>query len=69
MDGGSAWAWSRIGWIDVYRGDQESAIERFKIALELAPDDVLAFNNPIGIGCAHSFAGAYAEAAQWQNAR
>jgi AraC-like DNA-binding protein/tetratricopeptide (TPR) repeat protein len=65
-DGGSAWAWSRSGWIDVYRGDPESAIERFKIALELAPDDALAFNNQIGIGCAHFFAGAYAEAAQWQ---
>jgi len=66
MDGGSAWAWSRSGWIDVYRGDPESAIERFKIALDLAPDDALAFNSQVGIGCAHFFAGAYAEAAQWQ---
>ena len=54
VDGGSAWAWSRSGWIDVYRGDPKSAIERFKIALELAPDDALAFNNQIGIGCARS---------------
>jgi AraC-like DNA-binding protein/Flp pilus assembly protein TadD len=66
VDGGSAWAWSRSGWIDVYRGDPESAIERFKIALDLAPDDPLAFNNQIGIGCAHFFAGEYAEAARWQ---
>ena len=42
VDGGSAWAWSRSGWIDVYRGEAESAIERFKIALDLAPHDVLA---------------------------
>ena len=21
VDGGSAWAWSRSGWIDVYKGD------------------------------------------------
>jgi len=66
VDGGSAWAWSRSGWIDVYRGDPESAIERFKIALDLAPHDALAFNNQIGIGCAHFLAGAYAEAAVWQ---
>jgi tetratricopeptide (TPR) repeat protein len=66
VDGGSAWAWGRSGWIDVYRGDLESAIERFKIALDLAPDDPLAFNNQVGIGCAYFFAGAYAEAAKWQ---
>jgi len=66
LNGGSAWAWSRSGWIDVYRGDPESAIERFKIALDLAPHDVLAFNSQIGIGCAHFFNGAYAQAAEWQ---
>jgi AraC-like DNA-binding protein/Tfp pilus assembly protein PilF len=66
VDGGSAWAWSRSGWIDVYRGDPESAIERFKIALDLAPHDALAFNSQVGIGCAHFVAGAYAEAAAWQ---
>ena len=66
LDGGSAWAWSRSGWIDAYRGDAESAIERFKIALDLAPQDPLAFNNLVGIGCAHFAAGNYAEAARWQ---
>jgi len=65
-DGGSAWAWSRGGFIDVYRGDPEAAIERFKIALDLAPHDVLAFNSHVGIGCAHFLAGNYAEAARWQ---
>jgi AraC-like DNA-binding protein/tetratricopeptide (TPR) repeat protein len=66
VDGGSAWAWSRSGFIDVYKGDAESAIERFKIALDLAPDDSLAFNSVIGIGCAHFKAGRYVEAARWQ---
>lgn len=66
LDGGSAWAWSRSGWIDAYRGDSESAIERFKIALDLAPQDPLAFNNLVGIGCAHFTAGNYGEAARWQ---
>src|SRR5205809_449948 len=32
LDGGSAWAWGRSGWIDAYRGDPVSAIERFKIS-------------------------------------
>ena len=66
VDGGSAWAWGRSGWIDVYRGDPESAIERFKIALDLAPHDVLAFNSEVGIGCACFLKASYAEAASWQ---
>jgi AraC-like DNA-binding protein/TolB-like protein len=66
MDGGSAWAWSRGGWIDVYKGDPHAAIERFKIALDLAPYDPLAFNSMVGIGCALFIAGQYAEGAQWQ---
>jgi tetratricopeptide (TPR) repeat protein len=65
-DGGCAWAWSRSGWLDVYRGDPESAIERFKIALDIAPQDSLAFNSMVGIGCAHFKAGNYVEAARWQ---
>jgi AraC-like DNA-binding protein/tetratricopeptide (TPR) repeat protein len=65
-DGGSAWAWSRSGWIDVYKGDAASAIERFKIALDLAPHDPLAFNSLVGIGCAHFRAGRYLDAAHWQ---
>jgi AraC-like DNA-binding protein/Tfp pilus assembly protein PilF len=65
-DGGCAWAWSRSGWLDVYQGDPESAIERFKIALDIAPQDSLAFNSMVGIGCAHFKAGNYIEAARWQ---
>jgi tetratricopeptide (TPR) repeat protein len=66
IDGGSAWAWGRSGWIDVYKGEPESAIERFMIALELAPQDSLSFNNLVGIGVAHFDAGRYLEAARWQ---
>ena len=47
-------------------GDPESAIERLKIALDLAPHDPLAFNSHGGIGCAHFKPGNYAEAATWQ---
>ena len=66
MDGGSAWAWGRSGWLDVYKGKDDSAIERFMIALELAPTDALAVNNLYGIGVAHFNAGRFREAAQWQ---
>ena len=66
VDGGSAWAWSRSGFIDLYKGDAETAIERFKIALDLAPHDTLAFNSLLGIGCAHLEAGRYPESARWQ---
>jgi hypothetical protein len=50
----------------VYNGDAQSGIERFKIALDLAPNDCLAFNSMVGIGCAHFAAGNYVEAARWQ---
>jgi AraC-like DNA-binding protein len=66
IDGGCAWAWSRSGWLDVYRGDADAAIERFRIALDLAPEDTLAFNSMAGMGCAYFKAGKYAEAAHWQ---
>jgi AraC-like DNA-binding protein/tetratricopeptide (TPR) repeat protein len=66
VDGGSAWAWGRSGWVDVYKGEPESAIERFRIALDLAPQDALAFNNLVGIGLANFIAGRHLEGAQWQ---
>ncbi|HKU05280.1 MAG TPA: helix-turn-helix domain-containing protein [Bradyrhizobium sp.] len=66
IDGSSAFAWGRSGWVDVYRGHDDAAIERFMIALELAPSDALAFNNIYGIGVAHFNAGRFREAAQWQ---
>ncbi len=66
IDGGSSWAWSRSGWLDVYRGDAESAIERLKIGLDLAPQDPLGFNSMVGIGCAYFMAGRYTDAVRWQ---
>ena len=52
--------------IDAYKGNDASAIEKFTIALELAPNDSLAFNNMFGIGCAHFNADRYLESARWQ---
>ena len=63
IDGGSAWAWSWSGWIDVYAGRPEAAIERFALSVELAPQDPLTFNALVGLGCAHFDAGRYADTA------
>jgi AraC-like DNA-binding protein/tetratricopeptide (TPR) repeat protein len=63
LDGGSAWAWGRSGWIDVYTGRPDRAIERFATALELAPNDPLVFNWFVGLGNAHFAAGRYRDAA------
>lgn len=65
-DASSAWAWGRSGWIDAYKGNDEAAIEKFTIALELAPNDFLAFNNMVGIGCSHFNVGRYGVSARWQ---
>jgi hypothetical protein len=43
LDGGSAWAWGRSGWIKAYVGEAAEAIERFQIARALAPSDPLNF--------------------------
>ena len=37
-DGGSAWAWSRSGWVDVYGGRPEAAIERFATLGRAGPE-------------------------------
>jgi len=65
VNGSSAWAWSRNGLIDVWKGCIPSALDKLYIALDLAPDDPWAFNSRIGIGLAHFQAGRYIEAARW----
>ena len=49
IDAGWAWAWGQADG-STPKGERQSAIERFTIALELAPNDALAFNNMVGIG-------------------
>jgi AraC-like DNA-binding protein/tetratricopeptide (TPR) repeat protein len=65
LDGSSAWAWGRSGWIDVYRGRAANAVERLGIALRLNPADVLAPSFQVGLGCAHFQSASYQEAAHW----
>jgi len=65
LDGASAWAWSRSGWLDVFSGRADPAIDQFGVSLDLAPTDPLAFNNFIGLAAAHFHVRHYAEAAYW----
>jgi TolB-like protein len=65
LDGGSAWAWSRSGWISAYSGEGEGAIERLKIARSLAPTDPLSARCCFGIASAHLLAGRYDEEIRW----
>jgi adenylate cyclase len=63
IDANSAWAWSRLGWLDNYADRPERAIEKFERALRLSPLDPANFNNYVGIGAAHEVALDYDKAA------
>jgi AraC-like DNA-binding protein len=58
-DGGSAWAWGRLGWVHAYRGEAKEAIEHCQIAHALAPADPLGFVWSIGIAAANFELGRY----------
>lgn len=65
LDGGSAWAWGRSGWVKGYLGEADEAIERFQIALALAPADPMNFLCSVGIAAGHFSAARYDESARW----
>ena len=65
LDGGSAWAWGRIGWLKAYNGESAEAIECFQIARALAPSDPMGFLCSVGIAAGHFGAGRYNESARW----
>ena len=65
LDGGCAWAWNRSGWVSVYRGQPGEALERFRIAHDIAPHHPLDYFCTIGIAAAHFEAGRYLDAADW----
>jgi len=62
LDPNQAWAWTRLGFIRVYRGEPASAIEAFERARRLSPLDPFSFNSFIGMGLANFALGRYAEA-------
>ena len=65
LDPNHAWAWTRRGFICVYRGDAEEAITGFERALRLSPLDPFSFNSYIGLGLSNFALGKPDEAVQW----
>jgi len=57
IDANAAWAWSRIGWLDVYADRPEQAKKHFEKALRLSPLDPMNFNNYVGIASAYMVEG------------
>jgi len=58
-------AWHNSGWVRVYLGEPEIAIEHIKHAMRLSPLDSLLFGMQGAIAFAHYFAGRYDEASIW----
>jgi len=57
LDPNSAWALSRLGWLEVYADRPEAAQEHFDRAIRLSPLDPMNFNNLVGLGSAYQVAG------------
>jgi tetratricopeptide (TPR) repeat protein len=58
-------AYAVSGWVKVWLGDPEAAIEREMRAMRLSPQDTQIFSMHAATACAHFFAGRYAEAYSW----
>jgi TolB-like protein/Flp pilus assembly protein TadD len=58
-------AWHFSGWVRVYLGEPNAAIERLAHAMRLSPLDPYAFGMETGTAFAHLFAGRYDEAWSW----
>ena len=58
-------AWHFSGWVRVYLGEPNLAIEHFAHAMRLSPLDPLTFIVQMGTAFAHFFAGRYDDASSW----
>lgn len=63
LDENSAWARSRLGWLEVYSDRPDSALPHFEQAVRLSPLDPMNFNNYVGMASAHQVAENYETAA------
>jgi len=57
-----AWAWLFSGWVKVWLGEPEVAIDRIARAMRMSPQDPQFFNMHAAAAWAHFLAGRYAEA-------
>jgi TolB-like protein len=60
-----ATAWFLSGWVRIYRGEPEMAIEHMARAMRLNPRDPLLVGMQNGTAAAHFLAGRYDEASSW----
>jgi tetratricopeptide (TPR) repeat protein len=58
-------AWSCGGWVKIFLGEPEAAIERFARAMRLSPLDPSLLIMRAGTAHAHFFLGRYDEAGSW----
>jgi TolB-like protein/tetratricopeptide (TPR) repeat protein len=58
-------AWHNSGWVRIYLGAHEAAIEHIRHAMRLSPLDSLLFGMQGAVAFAHYFAGRYEEALRW----
>jgi len=63
-----AWGWLFSGWVRVWLGEPEVALEHFARAMRLSPHDPHFCNMQAGTAAVHFFAGRYAEASSWAEA-
>jgi TolB-like protein len=63
-----ALAWIFSGWIWMYSGEPEVAVERLARAMRLSPQDPRMFEMQTATACAHFLAGRDAEAVSWAEA-
>ena len=59
------WAWLFSGWVKVWAGESDAAIERVTHAMRLSPHDPQLVNALAAMAAAHFFAGRHAEASTW----
>jgi adenylate cyclase len=65
LNSNSAEAWYYGGWVKIWLGEPEAAIERFARAMRLSPLDPFVPGMRAGTAHAHFFLGRYDEAASW----
>jgi TolB-like protein/Tfp pilus assembly protein PilF len=61
------WAsgWLFSGWVKVWQGESDTALEHVTRAMRLSPQDPTIFNAQAAIGLAHFLAGRYDDARRW----
>jgi len=62
LDPNNAWAWARLGWIAIYKGEATRAMEWFRRAMTLSPMDPLAFNMKLGMAASLAMTSSFSEA-------